>query len=348
MKSLKQYMRGLGGATIIATIVAGFMLTGSTTLSGQTFSAQIQQFWNQLRTGALVFTNLRTVNATCTGTCTGFGGAGTVTASGTLTTNNIILGNGTTVIKAVGSLGTTTTLLHGNAAGPPTFGAVSLTADVSGNLPVTNLNSGTSATSSTFWRGDGTWATAGGTFPATLNGGTILSGLATDGKAQFTNSANTALTGLVLGPATANGIGFNTSNPTVVKITDGLLSTTIDAYAHVIGADTGVVLSNYQGTPHVTFSATRPTISSGFGTAPAISGISGAAFRVVIGSGGTDTTGVLTMSPTATNGWVCTVNDITTANQTTRQTAFTTTSVTITTTVPWVAANVLLFQCAAF
>lgn len=76
----------------------------------------------------------------------GGGGSGTVThTGGALTANQLVIGAGGDDIAALGTLGTTTTLLHGNAAGAPTFGQVSLTADVTGTLAAGNGGTGITA-----------------------------------------------------------------------------------------------------------------------------------------------------------------------------------------------------------
>jgi hypothetical protein len=65
-----------------------------------------------------------------------------VTHAAPLTDHAVIVGDGADAVSALASLGTTTTVLHGNASGDPSFGAVSLTADVTGDLPLSNLAQG--------------------------------------------------------------------------------------------------------------------------------------------------------------------------------------------------------------
>jgi hypothetical protein len=73
----------------------------------------------------------------------GYTATGTLASSILLTANALVLGGGAGATPTpLGSLGTTTTVLHGNAAGAPTFSAVSLTADVSGILPTASGGTG--------------------------------------------------------------------------------------------------------------------------------------------------------------------------------------------------------------
>jgi len=107
-------------------------------------------------------------------------------------------------------------------------------------------------------------------------------------------------------------------------------------------------------------SVTAPTIASGFGTSPSIPANNGtAAFTVDVGTGGTASSGVITM-PAATTGWICHVENRTgvaanRADQRTVQTATTTTSVTVRNqtistgaALAWTASDVLTLSCRAY
>lgn len=160
-----------------------------------------------------------------------FTGSGTIASSTVLTANQLVLGGGAGAAPSpLGSLGTTTTVYHGNASGAGSFGAVSLTADVSGTLAETK--GGTNQTS--YATGDTLYASAANTLSK-------LSGNTTTTKKYLsqtgTGSASQAPSWLQPACADLSNAAASCSTDTTVatNITTGTLGATVQGNITTVG-----------------------------------------------------------------------------------------------------------------
>lgn len=178
-----------------------------------------------------------------------------VSSAAALTSNQLVIGAGSQASAALGTLGTSTTVLHGNSGGAPSFATVTLTTDVAGILPLANGGSnGTDA------------ANNGGIVWSNATGYKILAGTATASLPLLSGSTAAPTWATIAYPssATSGGVPYFSSSSVMAS------SAALTNHGVVIGGGAGaaptstaagttttLLHGNASGTP--TFSAVSLT-----------------------------------------------------------------------------------------
>ena len=214
----------------------------------------------------------------------GNGGSG----ASTFTDHGVLLGSGATAFS-VTAVGATGEVLKGNTGADPTFGAVDLTTDITGILPVANGGTGLSTiTDHGIMVGSG----AGNVTPLAVGatGETVMGSTGADptwtGSPSFSGTA-TGGTGLVATTGDVTVSAGNLNLPTTnAALTQGVIEINGVRYFHAFGTDNLFIGSN---AGNGTMGAAVSNIGIGDDALSSLTGVSNGDHNVAIGEGSCET-----------------------------------------------------------